>query len=531
MKKGIKIFITTCLFILLVINIALSQISPGDLAEVHAHLEGISNCTKCHELGKQVTNEKCLDCHKPLKTRIDLNKGYHSSTEVANVACVKCHNDHHGRKFQIIRFEPDTFNHQLAGYELLGKHKGINCIDCHKKEFITDKQIRDKKYTYLGLNTECLTCHEDYHQNTLSASCSECHNFELFKPAVNFNHNNTDYPLLGKHSNLECEKCHKIITRNGERFQEFSGIQYNNCTSCHTDVHNNQFGQNCTQCHTVESFHVIKELNNFNHNKTRYPLEGKHQMVECKSCHKTRYTDPLAFNRCTNCHEDYHENQFRRGDDSPDCSDCHSVSGFAGSSFTVQRHEKSSFPLEGAHLATPCFACHKKTDKWSFRNIGERCVDCHEDIHDEIIDKKYYPDANCESCHEVSLWRKINFDHSITEFELLGAHKQQSCRSCHFIPGTGGSVNQQFNGLSTACTNCHTDIHYGQFDVEGISDCLRCHEFENWNAEKFDHNNTDFPLDGKHKDVSCEKCHKEMKQNEYIYVQYEITDHRCEACH
>ena len=48
-----------------------AQISPGDLAQPHAHLEGMSNCTKCHILGEKVSNDLCLDCHTELKTRID----------------------------------------------------------------------------------------------------------------------------------------------------------------------------------------------------------------------------------------------------------------------------------------------------------------------------------------------------------------------------------------------------------------------------------------------------------------------------
>ena len=32
------------------------QISPGELAKVHLQLEGMSNCTQCHILGKKVSN-------------------------------------------------------------------------------------------------------------------------------------------------------------------------------------------------------------------------------------------------------------------------------------------------------------------------------------------------------------------------------------------------------------------------------------------------------------------------------------------
>jgi len=55
-----------------------AQISPGDLTKSHAQLEGMLNCTKCHVLGDKVSNDKCLECHKELKARIDQKKGYHA---------------------------------------------------------------------------------------------------------------------------------------------------------------------------------------------------------------------------------------------------------------------------------------------------------------------------------------------------------------------------------------------------------------------------------------------------------------------
>ena len=136
-----------------------AQISPGVLSKVHSQLEGLSNCTKCHELGEKVSSAKCLACHTELKARIDQNKGYHVSAEVKGKQCANCHNDHHG-------------------FKLTGAHTKKKCEDCHKSAFIKDTKIKAKKFTYLGLKTECLTCHDDYHQKTLSASCADCHNDE-----------------------------------------------------------------------------------------------------------------------------------------------------------------------------------------------------------------------------------------------------------------------------------------------------------------------------------------------------------------
>ena len=163
-----------------------AQISPGDLSGPHSHLEGLSNCTQCHVLGNKVSNEKCLVCHTEIKERITLQKGYHLSADVKGKDCIACHSDHHGKNFQLIRLDIAKFDHSLTGYALSVPHSKKQCIDCHNVKFISDQKIKEKKYTYLGLGTECLTCHTDYHQKTLPSDCLSCHDPEKFKPASKF---------------------------------------------------------------------------------------------------------------------------------------------------------------------------------------------------------------------------------------------------------------------------------------------------------------------------------------------------------
>lgn len=578
-----------------------AQISPGDLSSPHSHLEGISNCTQCHVLGSKVSSEKCLACH----TEINLQKGYHSSTEVKGKQCFDCHNDHHGKNFQLIRLDVKTFNHNLTGFPLSIPHSKKECKDCHNAKSITDQKIKAKKYTYMGVNRECLTCHDDYHQTTLSSSCLNCHNPDAFKPATKFNHTNAKFQLVGKHANVECLKCHKVDVKDGKRFQEFQGVAHANCTNCHKDPHQNQFGQNCRQCHSEESFHVIKGKN-FDHSKTNFNLVDKHLSVDCKSCHKTKLTDPIKHDHCADCHTDYHNNQFAKNNISPDCSQCHSTKGFDLYSFTIEQHNigsfpllgahapvtcnqchkkqekwsfrdigknckdchtdyhnnqfskkgvspdcsqchivkgfnfvtytieqhnKSLFPLLGAHMATACNDCHKKQEKWSFKDIGNNCKDCHTDIHQTYIPSKYYPNANCKICHNEAQWEDVSFDHSKTNFKLTGAHLKQSCKDCHFKKDAGGIEKQKFTGLPTNCSSCHTDNHFKQFEKNGITNCTECHSTENWNDSKFDHNKAAFKLDGKHINVPCIKCHKPQQEGSQTYVKYKLKTFTCESCH
>ncbi len=152
------------------------QISPGELSDPHSHLTGISNCTQCHVLGNKVSNDKCLACHSEILGRINQQKGYHSSSEVTGKQCFNCHSEHNGKNFQLIRLDITKFDHNLTGYTLSVPHAKQECKECHAPAIISDQKLKARKSTYLGVNTECLTCHADYHLKTLSPVCTNCHN-------------------------------------------------------------------------------------------------------------------------------------------------------------------------------------------------------------------------------------------------------------------------------------------------------------------------------------------------------------------
>ncbi|MBK8244354.1 MAG: cytochrome c family protein [Saprospiraceae bacterium] len=584
-----------------------AQISPGKLSNPHKQLEGISNCTQCHDLGDQISEAKCLNCHIKLKSRISSNKGFHASQEVKQKNCISCHSEHHGLKFEMIRFDKKLFNHNSTGYELKGKHKTIDCRNCHKPDFIQDPEIKKNQTTYLGLDPKCLTCHADYHQKTLSNDCIKCHNFNQFKPASEFNHSRTDFPLTGAHLKVTCIECHKKEIRNNVSFQKFASIDFQTCHSCHKDPHDNKFGTNCKACHTDESFHKIKptpqfnhnltgfklegrhksidcrkchdnragtsgmfkefekisklecischkdihegkfetdckkchnqesfrankNLDQFNHNLTNFPLEGKHQSLDCKKCHKTKMTDPLPHEFCNQCHTDYHHGEFAQHKIYNDCSSCHTVQNFKGTTFSIEQHQQSAFPLNGAHLATACNACHQKDGKWNFRNIGKQCIDCHEDFHKGYIDPSFYVPNQCLNCHAEESWNEVHFDHSKTSFPLLGKHLETQCNKCHFTKELNKAIVQNFKEKPKECNTCHKNPHGNQFTENNITDCNRCHGFDDWKASKFNHNNSRFPLKGEHIVVTCDKCHKAEALDIKIIL-YKNGMLECKDCH
>lgn len=507
-----------------------AQLSPGDLTNAHAEFEGMSNCTKCHEIGEPVHNSKCLECHSEIKELVDAGRGYHAGAEVIGKDCSECHSEHHGRNFEIIRFDQKKFDHNSTGYILEGKHKQIECEDCHNGDNIPNPDLKKRAKTFLGLSGKCSNCHVDYHQKTLSDNCENCHGFNSFRPATNFDHSSARFILDGGHKNVKCADCHKMTEKNGSEFQVFKGVKFNSCIDCHKDIHNGKLGDNCESCHSTISFKNIKNKERFDHDKTGFKLIGKHNNVECRDCHKNGLTAKLKYQNCYNCHTDFHNGQFTENGKITDCNACHNINGFKPSLFSIEKHNESGFMLMGSHLAVPCENCHRKENLWNFGFENNKCITCHENVHGNTIGQKYWHDGNCESCHGFNSWQVAKFNHSETGFELIGKHKNLDCGSCHKT-SDGSNVSFKFSSLSGQCEDCHNDIHYGQFRSNGKTNCEACHAFADWRPVKFSHVVSRFKLDGAHKNVPCIKCHSKIEQNGREYIKYKFDEIKCSNCH
>lgn len=501
------------------------QISPGDLSEPHANLEGIKNCTKCHDIGNQVSDKKCLTCHTHIRELITGDRGYHSISDVKRKNCSDCHSEHFGRDFKLIKFNAKDFNHSLTGYILTGKHAVTECGKCHTDQVRI--KMKKKNRTFLGLSANCLSCHEDYHQGTLSSDCSSCHSTNSFKKAENFDHNKAKFKLIQSHLKVDCDKCHQTMIKNGKKYQKFTGLSFVNCYSCHNDVHNNKFGKDCKSCHVVAGFKFINNKT-FDHHRTRFPLLGKHINLNCNECHKTGISTKPSFENCYNCHSDFHSGEFTSEQNKRDCSECHNINGFAPSLFTIENHNQLKFPLEGKHLAVGCRQCHFKEDKWHFRLAHNECNDCHENIHKNDIKENVLTVNGCRTCHNTTGWNRIEFNHTITGYELTGKHKTLDCRKCHYDEETNV---HRFKSINSECESCHKDKHFSQFTEENKTNCERCHSTVAWQPLIFDHNITRFKLDGKHSNVACNKCHHKMSSDGMEYIQYKQENIKCSACH
>jgi len=532
-----------------------AQLSPGDLHLSHSQLEGLENCTQCHKTGEQLSSENCLNCHTLIKDEISQKKGLHANPKFKQ--CETCHVEHQGKNADLIFWEKgqNNFDHAQTGVPLQGKHKELKCRDCHKPEFIAHKKEllqkkKNLKHTFLGLDTSCVRCHMDEHRAQFKENCTHCHNQTAWKPAPGFDHNNTRFKLTGKHKQVKCQKCHKVVTDHASLknpdFLKFLRIKHNTCVSCHEDVHRGQLGKKCSSCHNTSGWNQYSK-NSFNHDRTRYPLKGMHKSVACEKCHTNTASKRIAhFKECNDCHENFHRNEFSVKLSQKDCADCHTTDGFERTNFSLLQHSKTRFSLQGAHQAIPCLVCHKqieadgKIKKIRFHYDSFECFDCHRDVHNGAADdflkaqNLYVNSERCTFCHSNQSWQAISFDHSKTKFPLLGKHLQVRCQDCHKVhKDISGKVLIPLKINDTSCSNCHQDIHQGQFaDQQNKTSCAKCHSPTGWAKLVFDHNrDSRFQLDGAHRSVECVRCHPAQKNKQGIFIRYKPLSTDCASCH
>jgi hypothetical protein len=324
----------------------------------------------------------------------------------------------------------------------------------------------------------CRTCHPDH--RGANASLTDMSN-------ANFPHDSLGYSLLAHQprsngSQIGCPDCHAQ--------NYIAPFDQSVCATCHskidpvfTQTHLLAFGNDCLACHDgVDSYG-----HNFDHNKQKFPLTGKHADTLCSSCHlNARNLTDLrsAPQDCYSCHakDDNHQGRF-----GTNCGICHTTTGWTPASFD---HNLAAFKLDGQHINVACENCHINN---VFKGTPTGCYSCHkkDDIH-----KGHYG-TNCAACHTTAGWLPANVDHNLFSFKLTGKHITVACEGCH--------INGLFKGTPSGCYSCHQkdDNHKGRFG----KDCGACHSTNGWKPATFDHNLSGFPLTGAHTALNCTQCH------------------------
>jgi Zn finger protein HypA/HybF involved in hydrogenase expression len=406
--------------------------------------------------------------------------------------CDDCHSD---VSWNIIS-QDMKFDHEITRFSLSGQHKLVNCRQCHSS------------LKFEEARSDCQSCHNDVHQNTLGVDCQKCHNPESWiVKNIREIHNNSRFPLVGAHQNVNCQSCHKSMDR--LIFEE----QNVDCYYCHRNDFEQaknpnhitaNFSTNCLLCHSLDA--KSWSAKNFTH--SFFPLTGGHQIKNCYACHNQQTFSGLD-KKCVSCHLVNYQNtqnpNHQQVGFSTNCENCHRITTWNDAQFD---HDNFFFPIySGKHKGkwNSCIDCHTNSSNYSEFS----CINCHEHNKPKMDDKHgnvngyVYNSRACLNCHPSGS-KEGAFNHGLTNFPLTGAHINLNCNSCH---------NNGFQNTSAECQACHLgDFNQTQNpnhqQIGFSTQCKNCHTTIAWIPSTFNHNNTQFPLTGAHINVSCLNCHQ-----------------------
>ncbi|MEW6194875.1 MAG: hypothetical protein AB1521_06960 [Bacteroidota bacterium] len=457
-------------------------------------------CSQCHASGYSNTPTDCYSCHN--NDYNNTNNPNHIAAQFPNT-CADCHSTN--------GWTPATFDHDARFFPIYsGEHNGKwdNCNQCHTNQ----NNFSD---------FSCITCHEhnqtemnDKHQGIngysyISSACYTCH--PLGKTEGAFNHNLTQFPLVGSHASVSCENCHQ---------SGYSNIS-TECYSCHKNSFDNTITPNhtaigistaCESCHSMNAWSPSL----FSHFNTAFVLTGQHITTSCQSCHQGQTTGTSQL--CYTCHQTNFANSVNPSHTavgiSTDCQSCHNTQGWTPSLFS---HSNTAFVLTGQHTTTSCQSCHQGQTT----GTSQLCFSCHSTDFNGTTNPNHttagYPNT-CEQCHSTTAWSPANFDHSLTSFPLTGQHTSVQCSQCH----ASGYSNTPTDCYSCHQTNFTSSVNPNHSTVGISTDCQTCHDTQGWAPSLFDHSNTAFVLTGQHTTTSCQSCHQGQTTG---------TSQLCYSCH
>jgi len=530
-----------------------SVLMPGKVIQAHAKTEG--QCNKCHvRFNRAGQDALCGDCHKDVARDVAQKQGYHGRANESK-PCRACHTEHKGREARVVTLDEKTFDHRQTDYLLKGKHAETECKQCHRP---------GSKFS--SAQTTCIGCHKknDEHKGKLGTKCADCHTETDWKEA-RFDHDKTRFKLDDKHAKAACKDCHRDNAfkntplacvschrkddthkgRYGEKCQTchnaklWSDILFDHdvdtkyalrgkhrqarCNTCHTgnlyrdklqtaciachkkdDKHNKTLGNDCVKCHVERDWKEAR----FDHGKSRFPLRGKHEDIECKACHKSAVFKEAPMT-CLGCHKKDDKHKGALGEK---CGDCHGERNWKEYRFD---HGKTRFALLGKHREVKCEDCHKDQ---KYKDVPAACLACHrkDDVH------KGQQGEKCETCHDAVTWKRSSFNHGRSRFPLAGRHATVECKKCH--------LTALYKDAKLECVACHDkeDVHKRRLGVQ----CENCHNARSWRVWDYNHDSkTRFRLDGGHRGLDCYACHSQPVGGRAILPMACVSCHKKDDVH
>ncbi len=300
------------------------QISPGPLARAHRTLEGTRQLREVPQRRPQraVRAVRVLSPGHRLAgragARLSRNRGG-PGPDLRQLPPRSCREP----AFELVKWpegSPERFDHRRAGWPLEQSHADAKC------ERLPHRAIPGRARPahwrpgtqgghWTGLESGCASCHEDIHRGALGADCRQCHDAGRWKvtPGLPARYHqlsadgqaSAPWPAT---SATSPPRWPPNETPPAIPIPVYRPVPHRSCASCHRDPHAGRLGESCTGCHTTRSFQEINR-DNFDHDRTRYPLKGKHATTKCAACHgdfSTVAQKKPAYATCASCHADAH---------------------------------------------------------------------------------------------------------------------------------------------------------------------------------------------------------------------------------
>ena len=517
--------------------IVLLALSLSLVAQKSPHGDSFkTSCADCHKTNSWKVDWKGIDFdHKTTKFPLEGQhqvvscKDCHTSLEFAKAQteCNSCHTDIHEQTVGNECARCHTPNswvvtnitqiHQQSRFPLIGPHTVADCRECHKNLLSASSPATPTAslLRFDPLGVECYDCHNqnytaakepDHIAGNYSTNCTDCHNINSFSwDGAGINHN--FFPLEGGHSISDCKTCHTSGA--------YAKIPAE-CITCHQPDYTSaanpnhsslNFSTECKDCHSLSPGWKPAEYRD--HDSRSFPIySGEHngEWESCSDCHKN--PSNYAQFTCTDCHEhnktdmdDEHGGVNGYEYNSTACFACHPTGSGEGSF----DHNKSGFPLTGAHTTTSCSDCHTS----GYSGTSNVCASCHTNSYNQTVNPNHAAAGisnDCADCHTTNPgWKPATYP---THSNLTGAHIPiaNDCAACH---------KGSYTTLPKLCNDCHSTDYTqannpshtaAQFPVT----CADCHSQSAWTPATFNHDGEYFPIySGKHNGEwdNCSDCH------------------------
>ena len=475
---------------------------------------GVANCSGCHNTISWTTaifdhsttgflltnghaNVPCASCHVNNNYTLTIaptdcgNSGCHltrwqqtttpvhstSGPAFAPTNCATCHSTK--------GWDSASFDHSTTGFALTGTHASPSptpCASCHVSN------------NYTLNSADCMGCHQAAWNTTPSfggsvpdhikasfpstaAACAQCHTITKWADGK-FDHTAFGFPLTNSHALVanggkvaSCTSCH--IGNNYSLSIAATDCGNGGCHLTTWQTTNNPAhpkagtpfaAANCSTCHNTITWNTAI----FNHDATGWALTGSHQMapvgkiVACTDCHVgNNYTFTASNTDCYGCHMVAWQSTARLGGNVPNhitagfpssqCATCHDTLLWANGRFD---HSATGWPLQGAHVTTPCASCHLGTNAFALTSANTDCYGCHQAAWQSTVTlggavpnhvAALYP-TTCLTCHITWVttgWLGATFNH--TWFRI--PHNGSVCSDCHLV---------STDYATFSCINCHT---------------------------------------------------------------------------